>query len=156
MNIFQSGLALLLLTGLAVPVHAQYDEADRAGGSAMKQLKLLDHADGGLRYWLAKSAERAELDERQVRLIGNLLKGWRTYTSMECDLIGDVTGGSSASKSVFTSLCENSRYIARIRIVNKVKSCLIRVLRKSEHETLYASTCIELLTPLKTRNDYVG
>lgn len=156
MTIGRSALALLLVASSAARLRAQsYDEAESANASALKQVALLNRADGDLRRWLAANAEAVGL-EVQVDEIGSLMKGWRNYTSIECDFIGLTTGGNAASKATYTSMCEERRYIARLQVLNEAKKCLTRLLRKSEHESLYASTCLEPLTPLKTSSDYQG
>jgi hypothetical protein len=157
MQLARFAFVLLTASLLALPLRAQsYDEADNANASVLRQAAMLDHADNELRQWLGSNAESIGLEPVQVAQVDDLLNGWRTYTLKECGLIGTMTGGNAASKATYTSICQERRYVARIKVVDEATSCLSKALAKSESDSGYASTCLELLTPLKMDADFDG
>ena len=157
MNIFRPLLALLQTTAFCSPLAAQsYDEASSAYTAAIKRLSSLDRADDALRRWLATNAANVNLDGSQVTQIKELLAGWRAYTVMECNLVGSITGGNASSKAAYSSLCLEKRYGVRTQVVRVAIQCLEKVRTKSDDDRLFASTCLEPLTPLRAELDYSG
>ena len=137
----------------AVPAQAQsYDELQIDVAAAADAAKVLDKADAALLRSATALPPNGVGNDYSVQGLRDLLKGWRSYTVLECALVGEVTGGKSTARGQYALLCEARRYAARTWTVQGVTARIARALQDKPDED--ASACLETLAPLKLGDDF--
>jgi hypothetical protein len=147
-------LALGLLATSNSPCRAQsIDELQELHAGTQRVVQKLDKADTALLRLLTKIPLDFHGYDFPVATVESLLKGWRSYTTLECGLIGHVTGGKMIAKGQFVEMCLERRYSARLEVVAGASACISAALKKAPEEQP-GPDCLEALTPLKLDADF--
>jgi hypothetical protein len=148
-----AGVGLAVLAGLlVVPAHAQSIEELQADAAVVRRaVQGLDRADAALLGQVAKIPPNSVGNDFPVESVAALLKGWRSYTALECRLIGAATGANGPARGSFAAICEARRYAARVVQVDKVTACLVALI---ESEGRDPGDCLKPLVPLRVEGDF--
>ena len=137
---------VFLLTAIASgPARAQSGfDVQSTKESTDAARRRLDRADAALLRRVRDIPAVSPNTDSPARDIAKLVTGWRTYTTHECAVVGDLTGGTPIWQGIYAMICEERRYKRRTRTVIAAAACLSRALMAEQPDV---TQCVAMLFP---------
>jgi uncharacterized protein YecT (DUF1311 family) len=161
----RSRLAFLTSVLLALPAFAQDQCTDKPEcwpeGSSMHTGLLLVQKQKQTDAALSRQFEElvqvvsdakssgVSTSSRLIDALGAQQKAWLSYRSVECELIGSLTGAGATWQSTYANQCELNHAELRLRRVRSALRCIKRI--PADQRIFDQSNCLQQLAQLTNK-----